>query len=430
MISFLFRCLFFLDILFLGLLYTAKFPKRSHYPLRVTLACTVGLAVSCTWASLFDGSPKLLALYLLYESIGFLGQFFIALFCVYSCVRMQPWTCLYLGTFFWFTQQASYSITSILFGKAVINLYGLIASAFSMLVVALTLYGLFVCHIEFPILERIRSRTVFPSWILMLLGCLVLNSYAGFHNEASRTYYLALLLIDTVVLFYQYTIYQTLGLERENETVRLLLTQRSKQYQIAKQNMEQVNIKCHDLRHQIRLFRGTNRIDESVLKEMEQVVDAYDTTVKTGNPALDVLLTEKSQICRSKQIGFTCMADGKGLAYMEPVDLYALFGNALENAVEATERLTDPAQKQIVLTVRPVEGFCSVHLQNYTSEPLRLENGLPITSKRDRLNHGFGTRSMQLLVEKYGGELTFRQEADVVNIYILLPNRPAANDNL
>ena len=424
MMSFLFRCLFFLDILFLGLLYTAKFPKRSHYPLRAALACIVGLAVSCGWAALFDGKPQLLGLYLLYESVGFLGQFFIALFCVYSCVQMQPWTCLYLGTFFWFTQQASYSIASILIGNS-INFRRLITNIASLLVVALLLYGLFVRYIEAPILERIRSHTVFPSWILMLLGCLVLNSYAGFYNETSCTYYLALLLIDTVVLFYQYTIYQTLGLERENETVRLLLTQSSKQYQIAKQNMEQVNIKCHDLRHQIRLFRGAGRIDESVLKEMEQAVDAYDITVKTGNPALDVLLTEKNQICRSKQIGFTCMADGKGLAYMEPADLYALFGNALENAIEATEQLTDPAQKQIVLTVRPVEGFCSVHLQNYTKEPLRLENGLPVTSKQDRLNHGFGTRSMQLLVEKYGGELTFQQEADVVNIYMLLPSRPA-----
>lgn len=425
MMSFLFRCLFFLDILFLGLLYTAKFPKRSHYPLRAALACIVGLAVSCGWAALFDGKPQLLGLYLLYESVGFLGQFFIALFCVYSCVQMQPWTCLYLGTFFWFTQQASYSIASILIGNS-INFRRLITNIASLLVVALLLYGLFVRYIEAPILERIRSHTVFPSWILMLLGCLVLNSYAGFYDETSCTYYLALLLIDTVVLFYQYTIYQTLGLERENETVRLLLTQSSKQYQIAKQNMEQVNIKCHDLRHQIRLYRGAGRIDESVLKEMEQAVDAYDITVKTGNPALDVLLTEKNQICRSKQIGFTCMADGKGLAYMEPADLYALFGNALENAIEATEQLTDPAQKQIVLTVRPVEGFCSVHLQNYTKEPLRLENGLPVTSKQDRLNHGFGTRSMQLLVEKYGGELTFQQEADVVNIYMLLPSRPAS----
>lgn len=275
MMSFLFRCLFFLDILFLGLLYTAKFPKRSHYPLRAALACIVGLAVSCGWAALFDGKPQLLGLYLLYESVGFLGQFFIALFCVYSCVQMQPWTCLYLGTFFWFTQQASYSIASILIGNS-INFRGLITSIASLLVVALLLYWLFVRYIEAPILERIRSHTVFPSWILMLLGCLVLNSYAGFYNETSCTYYLALLLIDTVVLFYQYTIYQTLGLERGNETVRLLLTQSSKQYQIAKQNMEQVNIKCHDLRHQIRLFRGAGRIDESVLKEMEMITAGVD----------------------------------------------------------------------------------------------------------------------------------------------------------
>ena len=107
------------------------------------------------------------------------------------------------------------------------------------------------------------------------------------------------------------------------------------------------------------------------------------------------------------------MADGRGLLHMEPADLYALFGNALENAVEATEQLSNPDQKQIALTVRS------------TKEPLRLENGLPVTGKSDKANHGFGIRSMQLLAEKYGGELTFRQEGDVVNTYMLLPLAPA-----
>ena len=77
----------------------------------------------------------------------------------------------------------------------------------------------------------------------------------------------------------------------------------------------------------------------------------------------------------------------------------------------------------------PVTQTAEVEVNNASEKgvasPLRLENGLPVTSKQDRLNHGFGTRSMQLLVEKYGGELTFQQEADVVNIYMLLPSRPA-----
>lgn len=162
---------------------------------------------------------------------------------------------------------------------------------------------------------------------------------------------------------------------------------------------------------------------------MEQAVDAYDITVKTGNPALDVLLTEKNQICRSKQIGFTCMADGKGLAYMEPADLVRIVRQRAGNAIEATDQLTDPAQKQIVLTVRPVEGFCSVHLQNYTKEPLRLENGLPVTSKQDRLNHGFGTRSMQLLVKNTAASLPSSRRLMSSTSTCCCPAARRVNDN-
>lgn len=425
MIAYLFRCLFFLMILFTGLLYTSNFPKRSHYLPRVIATTAFGILVSSFWAALFGGSPQPLLLYLLYQAAGFLGQFLIALFCVYLCVQMHLWTCLYMGTLFWFTQQASCSLTCILTGENSSTYQGIATSIGTWLAVALLLYGLLIRKVDASVLERIHSRTVFPNWVLMLLACLLLNSYASYGGNTGGAYYFALLLIDTVVLFYQYSIYRTLGLERENEAIHLLLEQSGKQYQISKQNMEQVNIKCHDLRHQIRVFRSEGRIDESVLKDMQKAVDAYDTIIRTGNPALDVLLTEKSQMCRSKQIGFTCMADGRGLLHMEPADLYALFGNALENAVEATEQLSNPDQKQIALTVRSTEGFCSVHLQNYTKEPLRLENGFPVTGKSDKANHGFGIRSMQLLAEKYGGELTFRQEGDVVNTYMLLPLAPA-----
>lgn len=425
MIRFIFRCLFFLDILFVGLLYTARFPKRSHYFLRVVGVCVIGTLVSCTWGSFFDGRPETLGAYLLYESVSFLGNYLIALLCVYLCVDMRPWTCMYMGTLFWFTQQSSHSVASLLSNRDTFNAMGIVTSVASILVIAILMYALLIRKIDASLLERIKRRMVFPNWVLMLVACLFLNSYAGFYGESSRTYYLSLFLIDTVVMFYQYSIYVSLGLERENEAVRLLLEQSGKQYQISKQNMEQINIKCHDLRHQINVFRSEGRIDESVSKAMEQVVDDYDTTVKTGNAALDVLLTEKSQLCHSMGIGFTCMADGKGLTYMEPGDLYALFGNALENAIEATQQLTDPAQQQIVLTVRTVAGFCHVHLQNYAKDRLVLENGLPVTSKQDHVNHGLGTRSMQLLVEKYGGELSFQQDEDVVDTYMLLPCRPA-----
>ena len=185
-----------------------------------------------------------------------------------------------------------------------------------------------------------------------------------------------------------------------------------------------MNIKCHDLRHQIRQFRQAGQLDEAAVREMEAAIDDYDAKVETGNTALDVILTEKRSLCAEKGIGFTCMADGRGLAWVEPADLYALFGNALDNAIEAAEGLRDEAKKQIALTVRQVGEFSSVHLQNYTDRQLVMADGLPLTSKEDKYNHGFGVRSMQRLVEKYSGELIFQQEDDVVDLYLLLPCRP------
>lgn len=56
MIAYLFRCLFFLMILFTGLLYTSNFPKRSHYLPRVVATTAFGILVSSFWAALFGGS--------------------------------------------------------------------------------------------------------------------------------------------------------------------------------------------------------------------------------------------------------------------------------------------------------------------------------------------------------------------------------------
>lgn len=56
MITYLFRCLFFLMILFTGLLYTSNFPKRSHYLPRVVATTAFGILVSSFWAALFGGS--------------------------------------------------------------------------------------------------------------------------------------------------------------------------------------------------------------------------------------------------------------------------------------------------------------------------------------------------------------------------------------
>lgn len=426
MIEFLFGRLFFLDMLVIGFFLTAAFPKRDGFVWRAPAAVAGCLLVSGVWTNLFrTDMSTLIPLRMLLATFNYLGAFFLVLAALSFCIQIEGWTYAYIGAMMWFTQQAGNSLNFMAelgFGMTWLGFATHIGFIF--LAVLLVYFGI-SRHLDVQVLRRMPLQEVAGVWILMCLGCLELNAYASDANQTTTAYYLAVLLLDLLGLLYQKSLYQFAGLERENESIQMLLAQGDKQYQTARENMEQVNIKCHDLRHQIRHFRQEGRIDEHALNDMEQVIEAYDTTVRTGNPALDVILTEKSVSCRSKGIGFTCMAEGSGLAYMEPADLYALFGNALENAIEATEQLEDPAQKQISITVRPVNGFYSVQIQNYTRAPLQLEHGLPQTSKADAQNHGYGVRSMQLLVEKYGGELSFRQEGEIVSLYLLLPCRTA-----
>jgi hypothetical protein len=419
----LYRVMFEWEILLIGFIVTAKFPKRSHFWLRVAAAVGLCSAFGYAWSMLFFTRFEPLAVDLIVSLVNYLCAFAVAVCGICACVQLQGWASLYVSTAFWFTQQASNMINQTI-GELLPG-GSWVRHMLCTVITALVVYALFMRKVNLEVLARIRLQNAVPVWLLMCLACVMLNSYASYTLQDTTAYSYAVLLIDLLGLLYQNSVYRMAGLERENEATRLLLAQSRKQYQISKENMEQVNIKCHDLRHQIRRFRGEGRIDESVLQDMEQAVDAYDTTVKTGNSALDVLLTEKSLMCRSKKIGFTCMADGRDLIYMEPADLYALFGNALDNAIEATEQLANPEQKQIVLTIHRVGEYCSVHLQNYTAETLQLQNGLPVTHKPDTQNHGFGARSMQLLVEKYNGELSFEQKNDVVNLYMLLPAHAA-----
>lgn len=424
MVTFIFGRLFFIDMLLIGFLLTSKFPKRDGFAWRVPLSVFVCLLFSGIWTEIFkEISNEFLPLRMLLSTLNYMGAFLAVLCVIYFCVRLKVWNLLYVASMMWFIQQGGNCLDftiNIGLGK---SWGGLFFHLFCVLLVAAAVFVLFVRKIDVQILSRMKLQELLPTSLLMCLACLELNSFASDMNQTNTSYYLAVLMLDFMGIIYQHGLYRFSGLERETESIQMLMSQGDKQFDAAKQNIEQLNIKAHDLKHQIRLFREEGRIDNALFSDIKQVIEEYDTSIHTGNNALDVILTEKSLVCRNKGIGFTCMAEAGGLDYMEPADMYSLFGNALENAIEATVRLDDPAQRQIVMTVRPTGGFYSINIQNYSKEKLTIENNLPITTKADRKSHGYGVRSMQIVVEKYGGELTLSEEDGTVSLYILLPIR-------
>ena len=213
---------------------------------------------------------------------------------------------------------------------------------------------------------------------------------------------------------------------QEQLLVQRILHQERAQHEMAKANIEVINRKCHDLKHQISALRQMNSPEEKEqsIGELESAVLLYDRFAKTGNRDLDVVLTEKGLLCEQKQIRLECMADGEKLSFMkDPADIYSLFGNALDNAIECVSAIENPNWRVIVLNVSTRGNCLVIHMENRCPVSPDFEDGLPKTSKQDAEYHGFGMRSMRYIAEKNGGTLTARWENGLflLDILFLLP---------
>ena len=225
------------------------------------------------------------------------------------------------------------------------------------------------------------------------------------------------------VLFVQYEMLYSKSLEAEVATERRMAAERERQYQISRENIEAINVKCHDIRHQIhRLADGGADVDAQALTDIEREVAVYDSAVRTGHEALDTILTEKRLVCEREDITLSCIADGAALRGLEPAEIYAFFGNALDNAIRAVRALDEPELRSISLTVRRAGTLAVVHVENYCAADTVCfaESGLPETTQEGP-DHGFGTRSMRALVERHGGTLAFDLCGNVFAVNAVIP---------
>ena len=212
-------------------------------------------------------------------------------------------------------------------------------------------------------------------------------------------------------------------LERELILQQQLTRQQREQYELSQETIEIINRKCHDLKHQVSALRDMPDQEqrEAHLSEIERSVQIYDSMLETGSRVLDTVLTEKSLYCKAHQITMTCMADGKRLSFLDDLDVYAIFGNAIDNAIESVSKLTEAEKRAIAVSAWCKSGLLLIQFENYFEGQLHFEDGLPVTTKANKAYHGFGIRSIRYTVQKYGGHLTISTEDNLFLLSISIP---------
>ena len=404
--------------------------ERKTRPIqRIVLGLTAGFLLGGT-LSLIDMSALNIDSQLFY-----ILEDFLILGCVYLsfrfCTQLSASDALYAMTCAYVAQHASFCLTIVLhyvgigpfssFGESIFGwcIFLLIGGSLSL---AVNRYIPIQGHYKIPI-HRVIIMTV-----IVLLLAIAFPSAIVWAGEMGGT--VAVIICQgydlcgcLLFMWLQVGLRQEVRLLASLETERQIRRQMQEQYELSHNNIDIINQKCHDLKHQIAGLRFVEDQQErdKTLAQLENSVMLYDTSMKTGNEVLDTVLTEKSLLCANAGISWTCMADGAQMEFISPVDLYTMLGNALDNAIESSQKLPLREQRVIRVIVRRQFGAVFIQISNYYDHLEDRPDGRLQTTKPDKEYHGFGLSSIERIVRSYDGTMNIETQNGIFLLSILIP---------
>lgn len=403
-----------------------RMKRRKLYWLRIALGAVIPVLLSLFWDDMLNVFTLSTRTFPLFLGMKFLVVFISFVGGIALAYDGDIWTYLTVGISAYCAQHISYQIHSIIATLCgVLPEYGKLLLLVAMSAIIYTaMYFVFARRLDKSGKIPIDNRFQIPVLVLLLIVSVFISLYGEIFS--GRGEFGVTLLVVTCLLS---VICNVLGMiaiiaivskkqsEIELALLKMMVHSARTQYSKTKDNIDIINIKCHDLKHQLSMFR--DRIDSDELEKINAAVDIYDSKFKTGNNALDVILTEKSFYCKAKNIRFTCMLDGKAFDKWRESDIYSFFGNAIDNAIQGVEKLDD--EKKIISISEERRGeFCSIKIENFFSGNIEFDNGLPLTKKQNKNYHGFGMKSMKMIVERYGGEIGVSLNDDIFCLNVLL----------
>lgn len=347
--------------------------------------------------------------------------YFSAVLIFYNCVNGKGfglWYCGVWGTMtFLLVLETSYVLCSPLLGDLGNWLLKILFSVAVNVAIGLTLARWMPEKGQY----QIGPRQMVSAWVFCIMSE-NLFIYAKV-DPGAALFNIVLQFYCITLLYLQSALFKKSSMRKELETIQLLWHQQKGQYQLSKETIELINHKCHDLKHQVQAIRAVKdeKERETYLEKIEKSVQIYSAIVRTGNEILDTILTEKSLICENSGIHINCVADGSLLAFMNPVDLYTLFGNALDNAIEAVRKLESKEKRVIDIMLYERQSFLMLQIVNPMCGEVKFEDGLPLTTKAKNGYHGYGMKSMLHTIQKYEGHLTTEVKNGCFYFNVMLP---------
>lgn len=411
-------------------IFLMKTQRRNHFLLRVIGSVAVLSILAVVSAYLFQGLIQNYAWRLVY----FLLHFAYTGLAIYACFDM-PWShVLFVTVAGYSVEHIADAVVKIVLATTGFTLAGQMVNVFDVLLVFFLPYALNAALFYFLLVKTalldetvpFNNRRVLTVSIINLLICVVLSGAMDLLElsvAATALGKVQAILGCVLCLILQVGMFQEGKRDRENRTLQQMMQMERNQHRISKETIELINMKCHDLKHQIdRLETMSDAKREKRIAELSHAILIYDSIVKTGCDALDMVLMEKKLLCEKYNIQFSYVVDGLALSGMDETDIYSLFGNMLDNAIESLQMVEDEEKRIMTLHIRPRMKMTYISMDNYYETPVVMRDGeIQTIKKQEPGMHGYGIKSISYIVNQYQGDISIQTENHHFTVEILLP---------
>ncbi len=266
---------------------------------------------------------------------------------------------------------------------------------------------------------RLFTKTQFGvEFIIILFNIANLAVIISFITKiTSQREHIFLLVNMAFMLFADlYFIYFARFAEKYNQLkvkFRLLEQQSLLQYEYYAEQEEKYNesVKIlHDVNKHLKMIENMyqakeNEIAITYTQEISQMLLPLALEEYTNNPILNVLLNDKKKIANFHNIRFSMEIGTVDLSFMEPIEVTTIFGNLLDNAIEACDMVSE--DKYIEMKLDKYNDFMVINISNSSMPIGKWHLGKPVSGKGR--HHGIGLLNVESIIKKYNGNMILEE---------------------
>lgn len=219
-----------------------------------------------------------------------------------------------------------------------------------------------------------------------------------------------------------------LEVKKKNSEIEYLKVKNEMQYQIYEERMEnsmEIHRIAHDLKNHLLYLESTidsKDFDNIYLQKLKSRIDKEENRIETDCKILDILIQGKTNEMEKHNIHYEIDIHFLYGNYIEELDIVSLFGNLIDNAIEACNKIS-AGKKSIIIRANRIEDFIVIKVVNTSLNDFRIEGGNLKTTKNDGKLHGLGLLNICDIVDKYNGRYTYQilDGQFVFNIMLPIP---------